>query len=335
VRVALAAEVSMPFQLTSTGTVEAIRAANVAAQVGGVVTRIAFREGDAVRRGQVLFRLDPRPFRAALDQAIAVLERDRARAETARSEAQRAQKLYDENVLSQAEWDQKRADAEALAATVRADSASVRTARLNLEFAGIRAPISGKTGRVLVREGDYVRAATNEALVTIIQPQPIWVRVTVPDREVPLVLRYRNAKPRVLVEPAGGGSAPSEGRLVFVDQVVDPASGTLTLKGEFPNNDGRLVPGQFVDVRLILFVAPRALVIPAVAVSRGQGGAFVYLVRSDSTVATRPVEVERTQDELAIVSGGLRTGDRVVTDGQLRLSPGSKVLIKPAARLTP
>jgi multidrug efflux system membrane fusion protein len=168
-----------------------------------------------------------------------------------------------------------------------------------------------------------------------VQPEPIWVRFTIPDREVPLVLRYRAARPRVMVQPSGGGAAPSEGKLVFVDQSVDPASGTLLLKGEFPNRDGRLVPGQFVDVRLILFVSPRALVVPAVAVSRGQEGAYVYLVRPDSTVAPRPVEVERTQDELAVLASGLKPGDRVVTDGQLRLSPGSKVLIQADAKATP
>jgi multidrug efflux system membrane fusion protein len=328
VTVATAAETPMPFQLTSVGTVEAIRAANVAAQVSGVIQKVAFREGENVRSGQVLFRLDARPFRAALDQANAVLERDRARAGSAWSEARRAERLYAENVLSQSEWDQKRADAEAMAATVRADSAAVQTARLNVEFASIRAPIAGRTGRLLAREGDYVRAGTNEALVTIIQPQPIWVRFTVPDRDVPLVLRYRQARPRVLVQQSGGGgTAPMEGKLVFIDSGVDPGTGTLLLKGEFPNQDGRLVPGQFVDVRLILFVAPRALVVPAVAVSTGQEGSYVYVVRPDSTAMLRPIVVERTQDELAIVASGLSAGDRVVTDGQNRLSPGSKVTI--------
>jgi multidrug efflux system membrane fusion protein len=318
----------MPVQLTSVGTVEAIRSASVAAQVGGVITRVSFREGDYVRAGQVLFRLDARPFKASLDQALAVLQRDRARAETARSEAQRSRTLYEQNVLSQSEWDQKRSDAEALAATVRADSAAVSTARLNLEFASIRAPISGKTGRLLVHEGDLVRGGSNDALVTIIQPQPIWVRFTVPDRDVPTVLRYKDARPRVIVQPSGGGSAPSEGKLVFVDSAVDPSTGTLLLKGEFPNKDGRLVPGQFVDARLVLYVEPRALVVPAVAVSNGQQGSYVYLVAPDSTVAPRPVSVERTQDDVAVIGSGLKSGDRVVTDGQLRLSPGAKVVIR-------
>ncbi|HEU5312071.1 MAG TPA: efflux RND transporter periplasmic adaptor subunit, partial [Candidatus Eisenbacteria bacterium] len=167
VRVATTAEQPMPFVLTSVGTVEALRTAAVGSQVGGVVTKISFQEGDQVRAGQVLIQLDPRPFRAALDQARAALARDRARAETARLDAERSKRLFEESVLSVAEWDQKRAEAEALAATVRADSAMMATARLNLDYTSIRAPISGRTGRLVVNVGDYVRAATSEPLVTV------------------------------------------------------------------------------------------------------------------------------------------------------------------------
>jgi multidrug efflux system membrane fusion protein len=335
VKTAVAVEMEMPYQLTSVGTVEAIQSANVMTQITGVITHVTFHEGDFVRAGQVLFRLDSRPFQAAYDQAAAVLERDRARYETARADAQRSQKLYEESVLSQAEWDQKRTEAQALAATVRADEASVRTARLNLDYATVRAPISGQSGRLLAREGDLVRAGGDQTLVTIIQPRPIRVRFTVPDRDVALVQRYRGEGPRVLVQPAGGVSAPSEGKLVFVDQSVDASTGTLLLKGEFANADDRLVPGQFVDVRLVLFVAPRALVIPAAAVSTGQEGPYVYLVRPDSTVVPRPVAIERTQDDAAIVASGLAAGDRVVTDGQLRLSPGAKVQLRSAGAGAP
>lgn len=329
VRVASTAEQPMPFVLTSVGTVEALRTASVGSQVGGVVTRIAFREGDPVREGQVLIQLDPRPFRAALEQTSATLARDRARAESARLDAERSKRLYEENVLSAAEWDQKRAEAEALAATVRADSAAESTARLHLEYASIRAPISGRTGRLVVNVGDYVRAATSEPLVTILEPHPIRVRFTIPEREVPLLQRHLRSGPRVEIRPASG--APREGNLIFVDNAVDPVSGTLLLKGEFANADGSLVPGQFVDVRLILYVAERAIVIPAQAISPGQQGSYVYVVQPDSTVAVRPVEIEHTQDDLAIVRSGLEPGESVVTDGQLRLSPGARVSIRPSS----
>ena len=328
VTVAIAVERPVPFAITATGTVEAIQTAAIGSQVGGTVQRVAFREGEYVRAGELLIQLDPRPFAAAHDQALAALARDRARAATARLESERAEKLFAQNMLSQSEWDQKRADAEALAATVQADSAAASTARLNLEFAAIRAPISGHTGRVTVHEGDYVKAATSDPLVTIIQPNPIRVRFAIPEREVPLLQRYRTGNPIVEVHPDGSQAIP--GKLVFVDNAVDPGSGTLLLKGEVPNPDGRLVPGQFVDVRLILYVAPKSLVVPARAVSVGQQGSYVYVVKPDSTVASRPVEIERTRDEVSIIARGLSAGEAVVTDGQLKLAPGSKVSIRPA-----
>jgi multidrug efflux system membrane fusion protein len=320
----------MPFSLVSTGTVEASGIAAVSSQVGGVVTRVAFREGDHVRTGQLLIELDPRPFHAALDQALAALARDRAGADAARLDADRSRQLFEQDILSQAEWDQKRSAADALAATVRADSAAVKTARLNLEYSAVRAPISGRTGRLVVHEGDYVRASATDPLVTIIQPHPVLVRFAIPERDVPLVQRYRGAKPRVLVRAAAADAEDLVGSLVFVDNAVDPVSGTLLLKGEFANTDGRLVPGQFVDVRLVLYVQPRAIVIPARAVSSGQQGPYVYVVNADSTVTPHPVVVERSADDLAIVSRGIRPGESVVTDGQLRLSAGAKVLIRAA-----
>jgi len=328
ITVAIAVERPVPFAIAATGTVEAIQTAAIGSQVGGTVQRVAFREGDYVRAGQLLIQLDPRPFGAALDQALAALARDRARAATARVESERAEKLFAQDMLSQSEWDQKRADAEALAATVQADSAAASTARLNLEFAAIRAPIPGHTGRVAVHAGDYVKAATSDPLVTIIQPDPIRVRFAIPEREVPLLQRYRTGNPRVEIHPDGSRVIP--GKLVFVDNAVDPGSGTLLLKGEVPNPDGRLVPGQFVDVRLILYVAPKSLVVPARAVSVGQQGSYVYVVKPDSTVASRPVEVERTRDEISVIARGLTAGEAVVTDGQLKLAPGSKVSIRPS-----
>ena len=327
VKIAHAEEQSMPYALTSVGTVEALRTAAVGSRVGGVIMRVAFREGDVVGRGQVLIQIDPRPFHAALEQAKATLQRDRAQYETARLDAERSLSLYQANVLSQAEWDQKRSASESLAATVRADSASVMNAALDLEYATIRSPIAGRTGRLSVNVGDYVKAATSDPLVTVIQPHPIRVRFTIPDRDVPALQRYLHTQPKVQITSAGGGQ-PVQGVLIFVDNAVDPVSGTLLLKGEFPNRDGRLVPGQFVDVKLVLYVAPNAIVVPSLAVSTGQQGSFVYIVNPDSTVSTRPVQVDRTVDELTVVSSGLKPGESVVTDGQLRLSPGAKVVIK-------
>jgi multidrug efflux system membrane fusion protein len=192
----------------------------------------------------------------------------------------------------------------------------------------MRAPIGGRTGRLMVHVGDYVKAATSDPLVTIIQPHPIRVRFTVPDRDVPLLQRHRDQALRVELV-SGVDSIPAlQGKLVFVDNAVDPVSGTLLLKGEFPNKDGRLVPGQFVDVRLVLFVAQGTLTVPSRAVSAGQQGSYVYVMKPDSTVEPRPVSVDRTTDDFAIIASGLSAGETVVTDGQLRLSPGAKVSIR-------
>jgi multidrug efflux system membrane fusion protein len=335
VAVATVVERPMPVALAATGTVEPVEEAKVGSQVGGVVTRIAFREGDDVAAGQVLIELDPRPFQAVLDQALGGLARDRAQAQNARLEAERAERLLERQLIPQSELDQKRAAAAAYAAAMQADSATVAAARLDLHYASIRAPISGRSGEVTVRTGDLVRAATSDPLVTINRIHPVRVRFTVPESDVPLVQRYRDAGPRVRVRSGDGDSLDLEGRLVFVDNAVDEASGTLLLKGEFPNSDGRLTPGQFVDARLVLYVEPRAVTVPAPAVSSGQRGTYVYVVNADSTATTRSVEIERIVDEIAVVKSGLKPGETVITDGQLRLSPGARVTVRPAVAARP
>jgi len=331
VRVAKAELRAMPFALVATGNVEAIRTASIGSQVGGVITRVAFREGDEVGEGQLLFQLDPRPFQNSLDQAKAALQRDRAQARLATLDLDRAQALLARNVISQSEYDQKRAAADAAIAGVASDSASAGAARLALAYASIRAPIPGRTGRLLVHEGDYVKSQSSDALVTINQTRPVRVAFTVPVSQVPLVQKYLRIKPapRVFVTvPGADSSAAIEGGLVFADNAIDPASGTLLLKGEFPNLDNRLVAGQFVDVRLVLYSQDAALVVPSPAVTGGQQGTFVYVLNADSTVAPRPVTVERAEDEFTVVSAGLKAGETVVTDGQLRLSPGARAIVR-------
>lgn len=327
VTVAAAVQRDMPFALTATGTLEAIETADVGSQVGGVVTRVAFREGDFVQQGAVLFELDPRPFRAAYEQWRSALARDRAQAGAARLDAERARQLFEKQLTSQAEYEQRTAAAEALAATLGADSAAMEAARLNLQYATIRAPISGRTGRLLVHVGDYVKSASSDPLVTINRTDPVRARFAVPQDAVPQVLRHR-ASAYVVIHTSEADSTGRRGRLAFVDNAVDPLSGTLTLKGEFDNRDGRLIPGQFVDVRLVLFTDPRAVVVPAPAVTTGPQGTYVYVLEADSTVKPRPVTVARTVDETAILSKGVSAGETVVTDGQLRLSPGAKVVVR-------
>jgi multidrug efflux system membrane fusion protein len=322
----------VPVEIGATGTVEPIETAAVGSQVGGVVMRLAFNEGDEVREGQLLVQIDPRPFRAALDQARANLMRDAAQARGARLDAERAEQLFQQNLISAAEHDRAIATGDASEGTLRADSAAVATARLNLEYASIRSPITGRTGNLNVHVGDLVKAATSEPLVTVNRLRPIRVRFTVPQSELPRIQRYRGASPRVIVHPAGDDSVDYVGRLTFVDNAVDAASGTLLLKGEFPNEERRLWPGEFVQVRLVLTTLTNAMVVPATAIANGQQGTYVFVLNADSTASSRPVVVDRSDDVTAVVSHGLEPGETVVTDGQFRLGPGARVLVrKPGA----
>jgi multidrug efflux system membrane fusion protein len=320
----------MPHELEATGTVEAEQSVQVLAQVGGIIDRIAFREGDPVRAGQLLFQLDARPFRATLDQARAVLARDRAQAENARREAARAQALREQGLIAAGEQEAKQASAEAMAATLRADSAAVANAALRLQYTTIRAPISGRTGHVGVHVGDLVKEGdSGNPLVTINQMQPVRVRFTVPQNALPSVLRSRGRGSALAVTAlATDDSVAHVGRLVFVDNTVDVATGTLLLKGEFANRGETLWPGEFVRVRLVLASDPAAVVVPSVAVTAGPTGPYVYVMGADSTVSVRPVQVLRTREDLSVIAHGVKPGEVVVTDGQIRLGPGSRVVLR-------
>jgi membrane fusion protein, multidrug efflux system len=330
VTVATAERRTVPFELPATGTVEPIQTVAVQAQVSGALQHVAFKEGDEVKRGQVLFQLDPRPYRAALEQAAALLERDRAQATNAAQEAKRYESLVEKEYVTSQQYEQIRTTATASQATLAGSQAAVDQARLNLQYATIRAPISGRTGSLLLREGNLVRANSVEPLVKINQLRPIQVRFAVPASNLPLIQGHLGKKLVVRAEPSGGGD-PSEGTLSFMDNAVDTSTGTIMLKGRFPNDDGTLWPGGFVNVRLELYVEPDALVIPSAAVVAGQQGNFVFVIQPDSSASTKAVTVNRTAGEFAVITGDVQPGDRVVVDGQLRLRQGSKVQIKAAA----
>ena len=330
VTVAVAERRTVPFELPATGTVEPIQTVAVQAQVSGPLQRVAFREGDEVKQGQILFQIDPRPYQSALEQAASVLERDRAQAANAAAEAKRYESLVEKEYVTSQQYEAIRTTAAASKATLGGSQAAVDQARLNLQYATIRAPISGRTGSLLIREGNLVRANAAEPLVKINQLRPIQVRFAVPATNLPLIQAHLAKKLVVRAEPSGGGD-PTEGTLSFVDNAVDTSTGTILLKGRFPNDDGSLWPGGFVNVRLELYVEPDALVIPAAAVVSGQQGSFVFVIQPDSSASTKPVTVNRTAGNFAIVTGDVQPGDRVVVDGQLRLRHGSKVQIKAAA----
>ena len=330
VTVAHAEQRAVPFEITATGSVEPLQTVNVQSQVTGVLLRVAFREGDEVAAGQLLFQIDPRPFQAALDQAQAMLARDQAQAQSAVLDAQRYADLVKQDYVTKSDYDAKQAAAQALRAAVRADSAAVTTAQLNLEWASIRAPITGRTGRLLMREGNLVRA-NSDALVVINQTHPILVRFAVPEQYLADIQRYRANRLPVIASSGAADTTFSSGGLTFVDNAVDTTTGTVLLKGEFANRDNALWPGEFVNVRLRLYIEEKALVVPSQAVMSGQQGTYVFVIDQDGTAHSQPVSVARTAGPYTVIAQGVRAGDEVVTDGQLRLISGAPVEVKGVA----
>ena len=324
VTVAVAERRTVPFELPATGTVEPMQTVAVQAQVSGALQRVAFKEGDEVKQGQILFQLDPRPYQAALAQAAAVLVRDSAQAANAAEEAKRYESLVAKEYVTSQQYEQIRTEAAASRATLAGSQAAVEQARLNLQYATIRAPISGRTGSLLIRQGNLIRANSTEPLVKINQLRPIQVRFAVPANNLPLIQAHIGKKLVVRAEPSGGGD-PSEGTLSFVDNAVDKSTGTILLKGRFPNDDGTLWPGGFVNVRLELFVEPDVLVIPSSAVVAGQQGSFVFVIQPDSSASTKAVTVSRTAGDFAIISGDVQPGDRVTRRLQAISLTGSAV----------
>jgi membrane fusion protein, multidrug efflux system len=327
---AAAATRSMASTLGAVGAVEPIETVTVRAQITGVVTQIGFKEGQDVRAGQLLFQIDPRPLQASLAAAQAELARNQAEAENARVQADRYARLVEQDFVTKEQAEEARTRAASLAAAVAADEAAVEQARLDLAYASVKAPISGRTGSILVTRGNVARA-NETSLVVINQLQPIRVNFAVPGARLDEIRRHHAAGDlEVRVNPARGGEEPAlTGRLSFVDNAVAPATGTVVLKAEFPNTDDRLWPGQFVDVELVLSIDPAALAVPASAVVTSQEGPFVYVVGADKKVEKRLVTVGRTTDGFTQIAAGIVAGDTVVTDGQLRLVPGATVEIKP------
>jgi multidrug efflux system membrane fusion protein len=290
---------------------------------------VHFKEGDEVKAGQLLFEIDPRPFKAALDQAIAVQARDEANALAMQRDADRYSALVLKDFVTKSQADQAVGQAAAAKSLVEADKASVDNAKFNLENATITAPITGKTGILLVKQGNLVKPGSVPPLVVINQIHPIDVHFTVPDRELPLVQKYSNGakKLRVIVTPRGDASA-EEGVLNMLDNGVDTTTGTVTLKAQFLNTQGHLWPGQFVAVAVELYVQEGAVLVPTTAVQSGQDGQFVFIISADRTAVVRPVTAGLVVGDQTVIDKGIDAGMVVVTDGQSRLTPNAKVDVK-------
>jgi membrane fusion protein, multidrug efflux system len=316
----------VPVVLEATGSVEPIQTATVAAQVDGIIERVTFHEGDEVSRGQVLFQIDPRPYAAAAAQAEAALARDVAQLDNAERDRIRFEELARREFVTAQQLDQARSSAVAAAATVRADSATLSRARLDLERATVRAPISGRAGGLLLKEGNLVRAGGSEPLVVINQITPILVRFAVPATELGAIRSAREGLP-IIATPVGDTGRPVSGTLTFVDNAVDSLTGTILLKGSFANRERSLWPGGLVRVAITLSVQKGVLVVPVSAVLTGQQGSSVYVVEDSNRVSLRKVTVVRTTDTLAVLASGVKAGDRVVTMGQVRITDGATVQI--------
>ena len=331
--VATVRRTALPYTLSTNGVVEPLQTAAVEAQVGGILTRVAFSEGQRVSAGQVLFEIDARPYVAALHEARGQLARDQAQAANARRDATRYSALVEKDYVTRSQADQAAATAASAQATVDADRAAVERAQLDVSNCTIRAPISGRTGGLLVRKGNLVKANASTPMVVINQIEPILVRFSVPQGELPDIQRYFGAGRPLAVEASpseGSAGDPLTGTLAFVDNNVDSTTGTVLLKAKFENSGATLWPGQFVTVALRLYVDANALTVPSRAVLTGQQGTYVFTVDSSGNTHQVPVRVERTADTLAVVASGLSVGQRVITDGQSRLVAGSKVVVRSA-----
>ncbi|MFH1034998.1 MAG: efflux RND transporter periplasmic adaptor subunit [Pseudomonadota bacterium] len=319
----------VPLVIKAIGRVEALSTVSIKSRITGQLLKVHFQEGQFVDKGDPLFTIDPAPFESALKQALAQAARDQAQADKAAEDFRRYQELVSRKAVSAAQYEQFQTEAKARAAQALASQAEVQNAKLNLGFCHINSPINGVVGSLISYAGNMIKANDDKAMVTITQVQPILVSFAVPEQNLARI-RRQQAKGPLKVEAAvpGEEERPIGGALVFVDNSVDTATGTIRLKASYDNPEHMLWPGQFVNVTLLISLRQGATVVPSKALASGQIGVYVFVVQPDMTVQTRQVKLADTLDGLTVVEEGLRPGEQVVTDGQLRLVPGAKVVIK-------
>jgi multidrug efflux system membrane fusion protein len=329
VLVVTAVEKSVPVQLRAVGNVEAYNTVSVKSQVTGVLQQAHFKEGQDVKKGQLLFTIDPRPLEAALKQVEANLARDSAQLRNLREQVKRYAELVDKQYVSREQYDQIKTNADAAESVVDADKAAVENAKVQLSYCYIYSPIDGRVGSLLVNEGNLVRVNDGAPLVVINQVNPINVTFAVPEQHLSDLKRHMaGGKLKADARFQSDEGRPEQGVLAFVDNAVDRSTGTIKLKAEFSNQERRLWPGQFVNVALTLATQADAVVIPSEAVQVGQEGQYVFVVKEDKRVEVRPVTLGSTNDGFAIIAKGLAVGEQVVREGQFLLGPESRVDIK-------
>jgi membrane fusion protein, multidrug efflux system len=316
----------VPVFLNGIGTVQAYNMVAIKSRVDGQIVKVDFREGQEVKEGEPLFQIDPRPFQAALDQAMAQKEKDEAQLAGAQADLTRYAQLVPSGFQTKQSYDQQKAQVGQLQAAIKADEALIETARLNLGYTDIRAPISGRLGMRLVDIGNIVHGNDATGLVTITQTKPIFVSFTLPQEHLHKI-HEKQATGELRVVAYGGDNKTklAEGKLTVIDNTVDQATGTIHLKATFPNDDERLWPGEFVNARLILSVRKGVPTVPAQTVQDGPNGNYAYVIKEDGTVERRPVDVASVQDGIAVIAKGLSPGENVVIEGQYRLTNGARV----------
>src|SRR5215470_8743712 len=329
-----------PIQVSAIGTVQSIATVIIKSRVDGQIADVHFEEGQDVKEGDLLFTLDNRSFQAQLAQAEAILQRDRAQLERAQLELKRQTELADRGVASAQKLEDAQMAEKVLQASIRASEAAAENARVNLSYTIIRSPITGRTGSVNLKRGNVVKSndtTTNAVpLVTITQTKPIYVNFTVPERHLSDTRAAFDKSERLPVIVAiPRHPEPIAGKLTFIDNQVDPATGTIALKATFANDDMRLWPGQFVNVTVTLGVQANAVGVPSAAIQVGQNGPYVFVIKPDSTVELRLVRVDRAATNRTVIGEGLAAGDRVVVDGQLRLTNGTRVAVQQSERPAP
>jgi multidrug efflux system membrane fusion protein len=319
----------IPVYVQGLGTVQAFNTVNVRSRVDGQITEVFFKEGQDVKTGDPLFQIDPRPYQAALAQAQATKAKDEAQLQGAQLDLTRYAKLLPSGFQTQQQYDQQKATVGQFQAAVQADQAQIDTAQLNLNYARVVSPIDGRTGQRLVDVGNYIQGGQNTNLVTVTQLKPIFVSFTLPQSTLDPV-RQANANGQLVVKAFGDDNKTllSQGILTLIDNQVDIATGTIHLRATFDNSDQRLWPGEFVNARLVLSTKQNAVTVPAETVMQGPEGTYAYVIKPDNTAERRSVSVAMTQDGLAVIDKGLTAGERVVLEGQYRLTQGANVQIR-------
>jgi len=318
----------VPIQITAIGNVESYQMVQIRSQVNGQIEKIYFKEGEDVRKGQLLYTLDKRPFQAALEQAQGNLKRDEAQAVNAKLQAARYTDLEKQGVISREQADLQRTQSSSNSAAVYADQAAVDAAKVQLQYTDIYAPIDARTGALMINVGNLVKANDTPFLVQLNQIAPIYVTFTVPEIRLSEVRQFVSKGLKVLAYPKGQSGNPAVGVLTFIDNGVDAQTGTVKLKATFQNQDKRLWPGEFVNVVLNLSTMKNAITVPTKAVQSGQQGDYVYVVSKDGTADPHQVTSVGTYQNLTLLKGGLNSGDTVIVDGQLRVAPNGKVTVQ-------